>query len=99
MLRHGTMHSVHLVIRGRVQGVGFRYFAQREARTLGVHGVARNLPNGTVEVQAEGERESLERLVEMLRHGPFGARVTGVEERWSEGPARHQGFEIGPDRW
>jgi acylphosphatase len=92
------MHSVHLVIRGHVQGVGFRYFALREARGLGVHGVVRNLADGAVEVEAEGERESLERLVETLRRGPRGARVAGVEERWSEGPARHQGFEIGHER-
>ena len=98
MLPHGTMHSVHLVIRGRVQGVGFRYFALREARTLGVHGVVRNLADGAVEVEAEGERVNLERLVEMLRRGPRAAQITGVEERWSEGPARHQGFEIGHER-
>ena len=98
MLPHGTMHSVHLVIRGRVQGVGFRYFALREARTLGVHGVVRNLADGAVEVEAEGERVNLERLVEMLRRGPRAAQITGVEVRWSEGPARHHGFEIGHER-
>ena len=98
MLLCGTMHSVHLLIRGRVQGVGFRYFALREARALGVHGVVRNLADGAVEVEAEGERESLERLVEVLRRGPRAAQITEVVPRWSEGPARHQGFEIGHER-
>ena len=98
MLLDGTMHSVHLLIRGRVQGVGFRYFAVREARALGVHEVTRNLLNGAVEVDAEGDRESLERLVESLRLGPYGARVTSVDEQWSEGPARYRGFEVGQER-
>jgi acylphosphatase len=92
------MHSVHLLIHGRVQGVGFRYFALREARALGLRGVVRNRADGTVEVEAEGERARVERLVEVLRSGPRGARVTSVDERWSEGPARHQGFEIGHER-
>jgi len=94
---HG-MHTVHLVIRGRVQGVGFRVFAAREARRLQLSGVVRNLVDGAVEVEAEGDRPSLERLVETLRVGPHAARVASVDERWSEGPARHSGFEIGNER-
>jgi len=89
------MHFVHLVIRGRVQGVGFRYFAVREARRLGVSGVVRNLADGAVEVEAEGDRPSLERLVEALKAGPRAARVGSVDEHWSEGSARHHGFQIG----
>ena len=92
------MHLVHLVIRGRVQGVGFRYFAVQEARRLDVRGVVRNLADGAVEVEAEGDRTSLERLVSTLRVGPRAAQVTSVDERWSEGSARHRGFEIGPER-
>jgi acylphosphatase len=92
------MHFVHLVIRGRVQGVGFRYFAVREARRLGVSGVVRNRADGAVEVEAEGDRPSLERLVEALRVGPQAARVASVDEHWSEGSARHHGFEIGNER-
>ena len=92
------MHLVHLVIRGRVQGVGFRYFAVREARRLEVNGVVRNRMDGGVEVEAEGDRQSLERLVEALRMGPGAARVTSVDEQWSEGAARHRGFEIGNER-
>ena len=94
---HG-MHTVHLVIRGRVQGVGFRFFAVREARRLHLSGVVRNLADGAVEVEAEGDRPSLERLLKALRVGPHAARVASVDERWSEGPARHRGFEIGNER-
>jgi acylphosphatase len=89
------MHLVHVVIRGRVQGVGFRWFAQREARGLGLTGFVRNLADGAVEVEAEGDRARLERLVEALREGPRAAHVTGVQVRWSEGSARHRAFEIG----
>jgi len=91
------MNHVHLVIRGRVQGVGFRYFAVREALELGLHGRVRNLADGGVEVEAEGDRPSLVLLVAALRSGPRAARVTDVDERWSEGPSRHQGFEIGTE--
>ena len=90
-----AVHIVQLVIRGRVQGVGFRWFAQREARRLEVSGFVRNRADGAVEVEAEGDRASLESLVQALRHGPRAARVTDVDVRWSEGIARHRGFEIG----
>jgi acylphosphatase len=86
------------VIQGRVQGVGFRYFALKEARRLQLNGRVWNRGDGGVEVEAEGDRTSLERLVESLRVGPGAARVTSVDETWIEGPARHRGFEIGNGR-
>jgi acylphosphatase len=89
------VHIVHLVIHGHVQGVGFRYFAVREAQRLELTGVVRNRADGAVEVEAEGDRPSLERLVETLRAGPRAGRVASVDEHWSEGSARHRGFEIG----
>jgi acylphosphatase len=88
------MHHVHLLIRGRVQGVGFRYFVASGARALGVDGSVRNCSSGDVEVEAEGDRAALQALVEAVRQGPAGARITHVEEHWSEGPTRHQGFRI-----
>jgi len=89
------MHRVHLVIQGRVQGVGFRYFTLRRAQALGLTGWVHNLANGDVEVEAEGEREQLEKLVELLRTGPSNARVEGVTQEWSEGPKRHDRFSTG----
>ena len=86
------MNRVHLVIHGRVQGVGFRYFVSGEARALGLRGTVRNRPDGTVEVEAEGGPEALARLVEAVRRGPPAARVERVEEYFSEGPPRHRGF-------
>lgn len=62
-----------------MQGVGFRWFVEREARTLGVNGWVRNRPDGTVEVLAAGTNEQLTALYRKLREGPRAARVDDVE--------------------
>ncbi len=92
------MHRVHLVIQGRVQGVGFRYFVLRRAEALGLTGWVANLSNGDVEVEAEGEEHSLRQLVQRCREGPSAARVDRVSEQWSKGPPRHDRFFTGPTR-
>ncbi len=74
---------VHLVVSGLVQGVYFRYSTVEEATLLGVCGWVRNLPDGRVEVEAEGERAALESLVRFCRRGPPAARVDEIEEEWS----------------
>jgi acylphosphatase len=65
---------------GRVQGVGFRWWACREARRLGVRGTVRNLPNGCVEIQAAGSAHDLATFLEALRHGPPAALVSGERQ-------------------
>jgi acylphosphatase len=70
----------HAIVRGRVQGVGYRFFAERAARDLGVHGWVRNLPDGSVEAVAEGEDEAIARFLARLREGPRGARVEALAE-------------------
>ncbi len=70
---------VHLVVSGIVQGVSFRAYTVDEARRLGVAGWVRNLPDGRVEAEAEGDREAVEALVAWCRRGPPAARVEGVE--------------------
>ena len=67
------------IISGRVQGVGFRYFAEAAAAREGVAGWVRNLPDGRVEVVAEGDADAIERFERALRHGPPGARVDRVD--------------------
>jgi acylphosphatase len=67
------------VISGRVQGVGFRYFAQKAARELGVTGWARNLEDGRVEVHGNGSRKVLDEFEGRLRMGPMGSDVRGFE--------------------
>jgi len=85
---------VHITVRGRVQGVGFRYFTAARARALGLSGSARNLPAGQVEVIAEGERSALEALIRALREGPPGAVVSDLHVAWDEAPAREREFTI-----
>jgi acylphosphatase len=67
------------VVRGRVQGVGFRWFVEREAHILGIAGWVRNNHDGSVEVLAHGTRDQLSGLHSRLREGPRAARVDAVE--------------------
>ena len=78
----GDPASVHLIVRGRVQGVGFRYWVDRRARGLGLHGVVRNLAGGEVEVEAEGPALAVETFLSFLHRGPLGAHVDAVEAQW-----------------
>jgi acylphosphatase len=68
------------VVRGRVQGVGFRWFVEREAHILGIAGWVRNNTDGSVEVMAQGTRDQLSGLRSRLREGPRAARVDDVAE-------------------
>lgn len=88
------MSRVHLEISGRVQGVGFRWFARERARSLGVAGWVRNRADGNVEVAAEGPDESVEALVRELRAGPRGASVSDVRMLGEPGPDLPSPFTI-----
>jgi acylphosphatase len=88
------MQQVHLVIEGRVQGVGFRWFALHRARELSLAGQVWNRGDGTVEIVAEGDARRLAEFVTSMRQGPRSAHVSRVDESWSEGPARHRDFVI-----
>lgn len=83
------------VVSGRVQGVGFRYFAQDIGNREGLTGRVRNLPDGRVEVVAEGDEETLSRLEASLWRGPSHARVEHVEVESTTPTGRHTGFQIG----
>jgi acylphosphatase len=85
---------VHLVVTGRVQGVGFRHFIATRARALGLAGAVRNLPTGQVDIAAEGEAPALEALIAAARSGPLGSRVQDVQVRWDDAPRRETGFVI-----
>jgi acylphosphatase len=92
------MIRLHAVVRGRVQGVGYRYFAHHVAHQVGaIHGAVRNLPDGAVEVQAEAdERGPLEALLKELHTGPSTARVETVDTVWEEdvAPRYATGFQV-----
>ena len=82
-----------MVVRGRVQGVGFRMFVASRARARGVAGWVRNCPDGTVEAELEGERGAVDALVAVCEGGPRGAAVAGVDVSDGE-PEGMRGFEI-----
>jgi len=87
--------SVRVVVYGYVQGVFFRAFASRRASELGLTGYVRNLPDReAVEVQAEGERKQLEKLIDYLKLGPPAARVGKVVTNWSKYNGSYLGFSI-----
>jgi acylphosphatase len=87
------MRRVHAIVTGRVQGVGFRYAARAQAHELGLAGWVRNLPDGAVEVEAEGEPDAVERMLTWLGTGPRDAAVANVEA--TEVPPRGEsGFVI-----
>ena len=83
-----------LIISGRVQGVGFRYFTQEAAAREGVTGWVCNLPDGRVEAYVEGESEAVTRVERALRQGPRGARIAQVEVDIEEPSGAYSGFEI-----
>jgi acylphosphatase len=87
------MASYRYIVRGRVQGVGYRYFVMREANGLGVSGFARNLPDGSVEVVAEGSDDVLARFEDRLREGPSFAAVSALD-RSAIAARGDQGFHI-----
>jgi acylphosphatase len=81
-------------VRGRVQGVGFRYFVRGEAARLGIKGWVANQADGSVRCVAEGPRTSLEALLVSLREGPPGAVVRDVSTTWSEPTGEFDAFGV-----
>ena len=73
-----TVRTIHVLVQGTVQGVGFRYHCAYTAQELGVVGQVRNLPDGDVEVMAQGESDAVARLISWLRRGPRWASVRTI---------------------
>jgi acylphosphatase len=84
---------VHFLVKGRVQGVGFRWFVQREAAELGLNGWVKNTDQGDVEIVAAGEETLLAELKVALRKGSRGSRVDAVVEHEL---AESEGASLGP---
>jgi acylphosphatase len=87
--------TLHLTIRGHVQGVGFRYYLQREARRHEVTGWVRNRRDGSVEAVLHGETDAVQAVVKRARRGPASARVAAVEID-EEAPGDYETFETRP---
>ncbi len=92
------MNTVHLMISGLVQGVGFRHFVRSKARELGLVGWVSNTENGMVEVIAEGEKEKIKKIILLCRKGPMLSEVKDISVQWQESPPASGGefssFEI-----
>jgi acylphosphatase len=82
------------IVRGNVQGVGFRYFAVREARKAGIVGTVRNLTDGTVEAVAEGPQQAMGEFGAALERGPSYGDVSGVDETEMQPTGRYTGFDV-----
>jgi acylphosphatase len=89
-----TSVGADIRVSGMVQGVGFRHFCWRKATQLELVGWVRNLPDGSVSIHAEGDRGTLEALIDELRVGPANASVTDVGITWTPFTGKHQSFLI-----
>ena len=88
------MKRVHIIISGYVQGVCFRYFTKVKARNLGLKGFVRNIPNGNVEVIAEGNEKELDELVEFCRKGPVLSCVANLKVEYEEFKGEFNDFTV-----
>lgn len=86
--------QIHVFVSGRVQGVFYRASAQIHAQKLGLSGFARNLPDGRVEIVAQGDSHTLEKLVDWCRHGPTDAQVSDIQLTEEQIMAPIAGFDI-----
>ena len=86
--------AAEIVVEGRVQGVGYRDFAQRQAGRLGLAGFVMNLNDGRVRAIAEGPREAIDEFVRTLEKGPPLSAVSAVKVRWMAPTRRFAGFDV-----
>ncbi len=86
--------GAHILVSGLVQGVGFRWFVEREAKKLGLKGYVKNLFTGEVEVVVEGDRGMIEELIEVLRVGNRASRVKDVRVTWRPFENKYKDFRI-----
>ena len=88
------MFSLEVRVAGRVQGVGFRYFAHERARRLGLTGYVRNLRDGSVRAYAEGPKEALEKFLRLMHEGPQGGLVRDLRATWGSASGQYTAFSI-----
>jgi len=88
------MQRVHIVIHGNVQGVFFRSNAKKIADSLGLKGYVKNMPDGTVEVVAEGPEDKLKELIGFCKKGPEAAEVSKIDVKFEKASNEFDGFEV-----
>lgn len=88
------MVRYHIIVHGEVQGVGFRFFSQMQAMNHNVHGWVRNKPDGTVEIEAEGHPEAMDRFLTAIKEGSGFSQVAHVETVEIGEPKQYKSFQI-----
>jgi len=88
------MKKLHIIVKGKVQGVGYRYFAYINARDMGINGFVRNLQNGDVELVVEGDPEILAKYIDILKSGPHSSKVEKVEVTENDSRDSNNSFKI-----
>ncbi len=92
--RNKSLVRARILVSGRVQGVAYRAFTRQEAVRRNLLGGVRNLDDGRVEVEVEGEKESIADLIEALKEGPALARVDDLQVMWSAATGQYKDFRI-----
>ncbi len=96
MTANNEMNSLHVIIEGHVQGVGFRYFVKENAERLHLNGWVRNRYDGTVELMAEGSHSALDQLLQAVQTGPSRSIVSGVKQEWTHSLGLYTQFSFLP---
>jgi acylphosphatase len=86
------MKKVHMIVHGYVQGVFFRHYTKKTALSLGLKGYTRNMPDGTVEVVAEGNEDKIKKLIEFCKKGPEAANVSKIDVKFEKASNEFKGF-------
>lgn len=89
------LRAIEVIVRGRVQGVGFRAFTRRNAMLLGLRGTVSNLPDGTVKAYIEGNKSRVQQMIHLLKEGPSLARVERVDVFSTRPLGQYRTFEVG----
>jgi len=85
--------NAKIIVKGRVQGVGFRWFVQQRAKNFAVSGYVKNLDNGDVEIEAEGDRGRVEELIKSVKVGPTFSKVRDVIIEWQQSTGKYDSFD------
>jgi len=88
------MKRINIIVHGNVQGVFFRSNTKKMAESLGLNGYAKNMPDGTVEVVAEGPEDKLKQLIEFCKNGPEAAEVSKIDVKFEKASNEFDGFEV-----
>lgn len=86
--------GAHIIVKGMIQGVGFRYFVFNRANGLGLAGFVHNVYNGDVEIEVEGDRSLIEEFIKEIKVGPRSAHVVDIKIHWVEKSNNYQSFEV-----